>query len=118
MNTQIVVGDVLWQMTPKTSLRVELQHAWSDSKDDQRWAMGLVELGFAPSWMVYISDMCNYKSYGDNIHYYDAGVSYARKFLRAQLSYGRHRAGETCSGGICRYVPEYTGFNIEVSIIL
>lgn len=21
-------------------------------------------------------------------------------------------------GGICRYVPEYTGFNIEVSIIL
>ena len=33
-------------------------------------------------------------------------------------SYGRHRAGETCSGGICRYVPEYTGFNIEVSIIL
>ena len=36
----------------------------------------------------------------------------------ASVSYGRHRAGETCSGGICRYVPEYTGMNARLSIIL
>lgn len=118
MNTEIVVGDILWQVSPKTSLRAEVQHAWSDSKDDQRWMMGLVELGLAPRWMIYVSDMCNYKSYGDNIHYFDAGVSYAHKFLRAALSYGRYRAGEVCSGGICRYVPEHTGFNVSLSIIL
>ena len=118
MNTEIVVGVVLWQITPKTSLRAEVQHAWSDSLDDQRWLMGLVELGLAPRWMIYVSDMCNYQSYGDNIHYFDAGVSYAHKFLRAAVSFGRYRAGEVCSGGICRYVPEHTGFNVSLSIIL
>lgn len=118
MNTEIVVGDILWQITPKTSLRAEVQHAWSDSLDDQRWLMGLVELGLAPRWMIYASDMCNYQSYGDNIHYFDAGVSYAHKFLRAAVSFGRYRAGEVCSGGICRYVPEHTGVNISLSIIL
>lgn len=118
MNTEIVVADVLWQITNKTSLRAELQHAWSDSYDDQRWMMGLLELGIAPKWMVYVSDMCNYQSYGDNIHYFDAGVSYAYKFLRAGVSFGRYRAGEVCSGGICRYVPEHTGVNIKLSIIL
>lgn len=118
MNTEIVVGDVLWQITPKTSLRAEVQHAWSDSLDDQRWLMGLVELGLAPRWMIYVSDMCNYQSYGDNIHYFDAGVSYAHKFLRAAVSFGRYRAGEVCSGGICRYVPEHTGVNVSLSIIL
>lgn len=118
MNTEIVVADVLWQITNKTSLRAELQHAWSDSYDDQRWMMGLLELGIAPKWMVYVSDMCNYKSYGDNIHYFDAGVSYAYKFLRAGVSFGRYRAGEVCSGGICRYVPEHTGVNLKLSIIL
>lgn len=116
-NTEIVVADVLWQITPKTSLRVEAQHAWSDSRDDQRWAMGLAELGLAPAWMIYVSDMCNYQSYGDNIHYYDAGISYAWKFLRAAASYGRHRAGEVCSGGVCRHVPEYTGCQISLSVI-
>lgn len=118
MNTEIVVADVLWQMTAKTSLRAEVQHAWSDSLDDQRWLMGLLELGIAPQWMVYVSDMCNYQSYGDNIHYFDVGVSYAYKFLRAGVSFGRYRAGEVCSGGICRYVPEHTGVNLKLSIIL
>ena len=118
MNTEIAVADVLWQISPKTSLRAEVQHAWSDSYDDQRWMMGLIELGLAPRWMIYVSDMCNYQSYGDNIHYIDAGVSYAYKFLRASASFGRYRAGEVCSGGICRYVPEHTGVNLSLSIIL
>ena len=34
---------------------------------------------------------------------------------RIQLSYGRNRAGYVCSGGVCRYSPEYNGINIAVT---
>ena len=119
MNTVSAVADVLWQISSRYSLRMELQHAWSDFVDDQGWVMGLLEFGIAPGFMFYVSDMLNYRTNAlSNTHYYDAGVSYAWKFLRASVSYGRHRAGETCSGGICRYVPEYTGVNARLSIIL
>ena len=69
MDSEVLVADLLYKVTPKTSLRMELQHVWSDSKDNQRWAMGLLELGLAPAWMVYVSDMCNYESYGDSLHF-------------------------------------------------
>lgn len=119
MNTVSAVADVLWQISSRYSLRMELQHAWSDFVDDQGWVMGLLEFGIAPGFMFYVSDMLNYRTNAlSNTHYYDAGVSYAWKFLRTSVSYGRHRAGETCSGGICRYVPEYTGVNARLSIIL
>ena len=119
MNTVSAAADVLWQISSRYSLRMELQHAWSDFVDDQGWMMGLLEFGIAPGFMLYVSDMVNYRTAAvSNTHYYDAGVSYAWKFLRASVSYGRHRAGETCSGGICRYVPEYTGMNARLSIIL
>lgn len=119
MNTVSAAADVLWQITSRYSLRMELQHAWSDFSDDQGWMMGLIEFGMAPGFMFYVSDMLNYRTYAaTNTHYYDVGVSYAWRFLRASVSWGRHRAGETCSGGICRYVPEYTGMNASLSIIL
>ncbi len=119
MNTVSQAADVLWQISNKISLRMELQHAWSDFTDDQGWFMGLIELGIAPGFMFYVSDMCNYSTIAPkNTQYYDVGVSYAWKFLRAAVSYGRHRAGETCSGGICRYVPEYTGMNFNLMITL
>ena len=119
MNTVSTAADVLWQISSRYSLRMELQHAWSDFYDDQGWVMGMLEFGIAPGFMLYVSDMCNYRTYAlTNTQYYEAGASYAWKFLRASVSYGRHRAGETCSGGICRYVPEYTGMNVSLSIIL
>ena len=119
MNTVSAAADVLWQISSRYSLRMELQHAWSDFSDDQGWMMGLLEFGMAPGFMFYVSDMLNYRTYAaTNTHYYDVGASYAWRFLRASVSWGRHRAGETCSGGICRYVPEYTGMNASLSIIL
>ena len=119
MNTVSAAADVLWQISSRYSLRMEMQHAWSDFYDDQGWVMGLIEFGIAPGFMFYVSDMLNYRTYAaTNTHYYDIGVSYAWRFLRASASFGRHRAGETCSGGICRYVPEYTGMNFSLSVIL
>ena len=119
MNQITAAAEVLWNITSKYSLRGEVQHAWSDFTDDQGWFMGLLEFGMAPGFMLYASDMCNYRTYAaTNTHYYDVGVSYAWRFLRASVSYGRHRAGETCSGGICRYVPEYTGVNFSLVMTL
>lgn len=71
-------------------------------------AMGLLELGLAPAWMVYVSDMCNYESYGDSLHYYRVGGSYSWRSLRASVDYGRNREGIQCAGGVCRYFPEHT----------
>lgn len=115
MNSEIVVADILYKFGRKHSLRAEVQHAWSDSKDDQRWIMGLAEWGFAPSLMLFVSDMYNYRSNGDRIHYYSVGGSYVWKNLRVACSYGRNRAGMQCSGGVCRYVPEYSGAMVNVS---
>ena len=97
---------------------MELQHVWSDSKDNQRWAMGLLELGLAPAWMVYVSDMCNYESYGDSLHYYRVGGSYSWRSLRASIDYGRNREGIQCAGGVCRYFPEHTGVTVMLSVAI
>ncbi len=116
MNTATVVLDALYKISPKNSLRAELQHAWSDSKDHQGWVMGLLEWGLAPSWMFYVSDMYNYKTAGKSIHYYSVGGSYTWRMLRIAGAYGRYRAGYQCSGGVCRYIPEHTGFTLSLSV--
>jgi hypothetical protein len=55
-------------------------------------------------------------NHGDTkIHYYNAGFSYTAGRTRVALSYGRNRAGMICSGGVCRYTPAYTGFNLLLS---
>ena len=79
-------------------------HLWSD------WVAALVEFSVAPRWSVYVSDMYNIGM--TKVHYYDGGVSYSKGRTRVQLSYGRHRAGYVCSGGVCRYSPAYTGVNL------
>ena len=117
MNTEIVVADILYKFNSKKSLRVELSHAWSDSKDDQAWGYGLVELGIAPRWMFYVSDMCNYKTDADPIHYYSMGGSFSWEKMRFAVAYGRNRAGYLCSGGVCHYVPEHNGLTMNLSVI-
>lgn len=117
MNTEIVVADMLCKFNRKTSLRVELSHAWSDSKDDQAWGYLLAEVGVAPHLMFYVSDMYNYKTASDKIHYYALGGSFTWKNLRVAAVYGRNRAGMQCSGGVCRYVPQHNGLTLNLSAV-
>lgn len=117
VNSNILVADILYRFSKKHSLRMELQHLQSNSKDDKAWVLGLLEYSFVPSIMFHVSDMYNYDTSGTKIHYYSVGGSYAWKNLRASLNYGRNRAGIQCSGGVCRYVPEYTGFNLLFTLI-
>ncbi|MDO4789457.1 MAG: DUF6029 family protein [Porphyromonas sp.] len=107
------VVDFLWRVNRKLSLRTELQHMTTEMKE-KGWLFGLLEVGFAPNWMVYVSDMYNYGGETKE-HYYMAGCSFTYNGLRLTASYGLSRAGVQCVGGICRFVPEYTGLMAGLS---
>ena len=107
-----VVADLLYKWTSRFSTRLELQYL--ASKDYQKdWMAALLEVSFAPSWSVFASDMYNHGS--SMMHYYNAGVSYAYRWIRVAAGYGRYRAGYICSGGVCRQIPAYTGANLTLT---
>lgn len=110
--SNIVVADLLYKFTPTFSTRAELAYlvTFEDKKD---WMSALLEVNFAPSWSLFVSDMFNHGSTG--IHYYNAGCSYTAGRTRVAFSYGRNRAGMVCSGGVCRMMPAYTGGNLTIS---
>ena len=112
MTQHIGVADLLYKFTSKFSARLELQylHTKQDKKD---WMAALLEVNFAPRWSIYASDMYNHGK--TKVHYYNAGVSYAKGRTRVALGYGRYKAGFICSGGVCRSIPAYTGANFSVT---
>jgi hypothetical protein len=107
-----IVADLLYKWTPKLSTRLELQYLATKGYQKD-WMAALLEVSLAPSWSVFASDMYNHGS--SRMHYYNAGVSYAYKWVRVAAGYGRYRAGFICSGGVCREIPAYTGANITLT---
>jgi hypothetical protein len=115
--SHIFVTDVTHKIDRKNSIRAELQYLYSNDYEGD-WMAALVEYNIAPSWSFFVSDMYNHQrisTYNDKVNYYSVGASYTHGPARVQLSYGRNRAGMVCSGGVCRYTPAYTGFNLLVS---
>lgn len=111
-NSTIAVLDMTYKVSKINSVRLEVQHLWSDDYY-KNWLYAQLEYSVAPSWSFYASDMYNY---GDTEnHYYSGGVSFAKSRTRVALSYGRNREGYTCSGGVCRYTPAFTGLNLVLS---
>lgn len=121
--SHIMVGDVTYKINRKNSVRVEAQYLLSNDYEGD-WMGALVEFNMAPRWSIFVSDMYNHQrkefrnnhhNQTDKINYYTVGASYTQGRTRAQLSYGRNRAGMVCSGGVCRYSPAYTGLNLMLS---
>lgn len=108
----VFVADLQYKFTPKFSTRLELQYL-TTHEDEKDWMAALLEINFAPAWSIYGSDM--YNSGSSKIHYFNAGVSYARSRTRIALSYGRNREGLLCSGGVCRLTRAYTGANLQIT---
>ena len=106
VNSDIVVADFKYQLLPKMILRGEMQYLFTDD-DKGDWAFGLMEMSFAPHWMITLSDQ--YNAGETKIHYYFWQVSYSKGSHRMQAGYGRMREGYNCSGGVCRYVPASKG---------
>ena len=137
-DSHIFVADATYKFNKKHSVRVEAQYLADDDFTGD-WVAGTIEYNLAPKFSVYVSDMWNcepmgsetsnsdYDNFyttnadtgeGDNLllHYYQIGGSYTHNSLRVQLSYGRNRAGYVCSGGVCRFQPAYTGFNLAMTL--
>ena len=110
--SNIFVGDVMYKINKKFSLRMEAQYLLSTDYEGD-WVAGLVEFNVAPHWSVFFSDMYNLGTTKTN--YYNGGLSFTHNRTRVQVSYGRNRAGYVCSGGVCRYQPAYTGVNLMLT---
>jgi hypothetical protein len=110
IHSDIVVAEAKWRVSKRVTLRGEAQYLFT--KDDQGdWAFALLELSYAPRWMVTLSDM--YNAGDTHLHYYMGSLAYAHRGHRLQLGYGRTRAGYNCSGGVCRYVPATKGLMLS-----
>ena len=133
--SHIFVGDVTYKINKKHSLRFEAQYLASNDYEGD-WVAATIEYNLAPKFSFYVSDMWNcepmgdeYSAYGNYftdyntfesknylLHYYQVGASFTHNSFRAQLSYGRNRAGFVCSGGVCRFQPAYTGVNLAMTL--
>ena len=122
LNRYVVALDGLYKMTPKQSLRLELQYLYAplaeeaygrDNRNQGSWWAAQLEYNIAPSFSFFVSDMYNYKI--EKVHYYSVGMSYSKSRTRIAFTYGRNRAGYVCSGGVCRQMPAYTGINLSIT---
>ncbi len=110
IHSDIFVADGLFNLTPKTKLRTELQYL-ATADDEGDWVFALAELSLAPHWMFTASDTWNCGE--TKSHYWQTYVTYNIKSHRIQLGWGRTRAGYNCSGGVCRYIPQTKGFTLS-----
>ena len=102
----VFVLDGVYRVGKKLSVRAQAQYLYSQELT-RDWMAGMIEVSSTSGWSVHVQDMYNH---GDTKeHYYDAGVSWTRNGFKADLSYGHQRAGMVCSGGVCRWQPEYEG---------
>jgi hypothetical protein len=89
---------------------------WADA-DKKNWAGGTVELNLNDKYSFYVWDMYNYGNDDPKkqTHYYNLGGAYRIGATRIAANYGRQRGGLVCVGGVCRFVPESTGFTLSIS---
>lgn len=110
VRSNIFIADGKYQLSPKTTLRCELQYL--ATKDDLKdWVYGLLELSLVPHWMITVADSYNI---GDtHIHYYQGLVTCNFGQHRIQAGYVRTQVGYNCTGGVCRWIPATKGFTIS-----
>lgn len=120
VNATAIVGEVTRKFDGGKSIRAELSHLFSNDELPERagdWAGGTLEYNFNSNISLFATDIWNYGNPDEarQVHYYTFGGSYTKGATRIMASYGRQRGGLVCIGGICRFVPENTGFSLSVS---
>ncbi|MFN7326773.1 MAG: DUF6029 family protein [Chitinophagales bacterium] len=117
--------EILYRFKPRRSLRIEASYL--DTKQEfGSWAFALAEVGIAPHWLFYVSDMykvphdksSNYpaeKTKFDGLHYPSVGMVYSYKSNRFSLAYVKQVEGINCAGGICRYEPTFHGVRMQLN---
>ena len=115
LHSNIYVAEGKYQFNNKFTLRAEAQYldltsGENDEEGDCDCVYGLLELSVLPYLMFTVSDEY---SIGDEIHYYNGSVTFAKGAHRLQVGYARTRAGFNCSGGVCRWVPASKGVTMS-----
>jgi hypothetical protein len=117
--------EVTYRFTPRRSLRVEGSYLATEEEFGS-WGFALAELGLAPHWLIYVSDMYKVKhdpslnapqekTKFDGLHYPSVGVVYSYKTTRVSLAYVKQVEGINCAGGICRYEPTFHGVRMQMN---
>lgn len=116
VNSNIAAAEMIYSFGKSKSLRFEAEHLWADA-DRYNWVGGTLEYSFNDKLSVYVWDIYNYgnKNELNQTHYYNVGGSYRKGAYRVAFNYGRQRGGLVCVGGVCRFVPESTGFTLNLS---
>lgn len=115
----------LYKFTPRQSLRVEAQYLDTDDEFGS-WAFLLAEFGWAPHWLVFVSDMYKIshankaglpeeKTRFDGLNYPTVGIVYTHRANRFSFAYVKQVEGINCAGGICRYEPTFHGVRLQLS---
>jgi Family of unknown function (DUF6029) len=131
VKTVVPFTEFLYKLSPKRSVRMEAQYMYT--RDDfGSWLNGLVEVGLAPHWLFYVSDMYKLKhkegaktSKGkpvtldntrlDGLNYPTVGAVYSTGASRFAISYVKQVEGINCAGGICRYEPTFSGIRVNIA---
>lgn len=108
----VFVVDVVYKSGGKLSVRTQLQYLYSQELT-RDWMAGSLALSSTSGWSVHVQDMYNHGS--SKVHYYEVGAGWSRGGFKADLAYGHQRAGLVCSGGVCRWQPEYQGCILRIS---
>ncbi|MGO3811473.1 DUF6029 family protein [Mesonia sp.] len=116
VNADVLAFENTWAFGEKQSIRLELEHLWADA-DRKNWAGGTLEYNFNRNLSFYVWDIYNYGTdkESEKNHYYNFGGAYRFGAWRIAANYGRQRGGLVCVGGVCRFVPENTGFTLNIS---
>ncbi|MES2766959.1 MAG: DUF6029 family protein [Bacteroidota bacterium] len=116
VNSNIVVLDMTYKLSPKNAIRTELQHLQT-AQDKGNWAFALAEYTISPHWFFTVFDEWNYgnKIAEQQFHYATALVAYSFGGTRIQAGWGRQRGGLLCVGGVCRVVPASNGAQLSIT---
>ena len=119
VSSNIFVLENTYKIVNGKSVRLELQHL-STEDDTKNWSAIGLEYNISSEFSIYLTDLYNYQNPDESkkIHFYNFGGSYSKGINRYTINYGRQRGGLVCTGGICRYVPESTGFSLSVTTSL
>ncbi|QKG79838.1 DUF6029 family protein [Tenuifilum thalassicum] len=112
--TNIAVLESYLKLRKNIWLKLELSELFP-VQNENNWSLALAEVSFAPKWTIFASDMIDHAE--QNIHYYNFGFSYTKNASRIGISWGRNREGLQCIGGLCRFVPAYSGFTFSISTV-
>ncbi len=112
IKASIAVAEGTYKFGKGRSLRFVAQHLWTE-QDRKNWTAGVIEYSLSSRLGFFIADNYNYGGEGQ-IHYYNVGGNYSKGRTRFSMNYGRQRGGLICIGGVCRFVPESNGLNINM----